>query len=122
MYTAVVLDEKSQAKLKTAFGSNLLDGWTIICHHMTTNLGPANEEVKPFLGQTVDLTVKTLANDDKVIAVGVECVVPSTNTHKHITVGVNKFTGGKPKMSNDLKDWLPIMPIQLRGTVMEVVL
>jgi hypothetical protein len=120
-YTAVVLDDASQNKLKEAFGSLIPDGWKTICHHMTTNLGTASDAVKPYLGKTVEVRVVSEAADLKVMAVGVECEVPSKNVHKHVTVAVNTKGGGQAKMSNDLKEWVPLeVPIVLSGVVEEV--
>lgn len=118
-YTAVVLDEPSQAKLKAAFSSVIPKGWKVICHHMTTNLGTASAAVKPFLGKTVQIRVVSEAADVRVMAVGVECEVPSSNQNKHITVAVGP--SGSAKMSNDLKEWIPLnAPLILSGVVEEV--
>jgi hypothetical protein len=119
-YTAVVLDAGSQAKLKEVFAKDIPQGWEVIIHHMTTNLGPAAPQVQPHIGQTVDLVAKTLAGNELVLAAGVECPIWSMNQHKHVTLAVNRAAGGKPQMSNDLQEWVPVAPVQLRGTVMEV--
>lgn len=121
MYTAVVLDAESVAKLMAKFEFDMPDGWTVKAHHMTTNMGKAaNGPAAAFVGQTVDLKVVSLARDNKVMAVGVECEVPSVNTHKHVTLAVNEAGGGKAKQSNDLTEWLAVQPFTLRGTVTEV--
>lgn len=118
-YTAVVLDDASQNRLKEKFGSLVPDGWKTICHHMTTNLGTATDAVRPFLGKTVEVRVVSEAADLKVMAVGVECEVPSNNKNKHVTVAVGP--GGAAKMSNDLTEWVPLdVPIILSGVVEEV--
>lgn len=118
MYTAVVLDSESVAKLKQTF--QLPDGWTVKCHHMTVNMGGASKgPAAALIGQTVEVNVVSLAQGQLVWAVGVECSVPSVNAQKHITLAVNEAAGGKAKMSNDLTDWKPVTPLVLRGTVAE---
>lgn len=120
MYTCVLLTMPSQAKLLGAFEKDFPEGWEVFAHHMTTNMGPAHESVKPFLGQMVDVIVKSLAINDLVLAAGVECVVPSTNERKHVTLAVNRMKGGKPFMSNQLQEWVPVEELVLQGEVIEV--
>lgn len=121
-YTALVLDEESQTKLKAEFHKVIPLDWDRICHHMTINLGPA--EAGPaahLIGQTHEVTAITMAQDKRVFAVGVESEVPSKNAKKHITVAVNVKGGGKAKHSNDLTEWVPLIePIALRGVVVVV--
>lgn len=119
-YTAVVLDGFSHNLLLKTFPPPL--GWEPIAHHMTINMGPAEKgPAAEWLGQMVDLTVKTLAQDNLVMAVGVDCIVPSSNQIKHITVAVNRKDGGKPFFSNKLNNWKPVKTLDLRGTVQEVI-
>jgi hypothetical protein len=120
MYTAVVLTLESQARLLEAFKKDVPDGWEVIAHHMTCNMGSAHETVQPFLGQTVDVIVKSLAVNPLVLAAGVECVIPSTNLRKHVTLAVNRANGGKPVMSNKLEEWVPVEELVLQGEVLEV--
>ncbi len=116
-YTAVVLDEISKSKLIGMFG-NLPNGWNLLCHHMTINLGKAKNP--ELVGKEVALKVVSVAGDEKVIAVGVDADLPSKNTIKHITVAINPSNGGKAKHSNDLKIWKPIEPFTVNGIVKEV--
>lgn len=121
MYTAVVLDYVSVARLKSSM--NIPPGWEAICHHMTINMGDfASGPAGPAgfsLGDEVELTVLSVASDNKVMAVGVQCAVPSKNSIKHITVAVNRTAGGKPFQSNQLTGWTPITPITLKGKIEE---
>lgn len=115
-YTAVVLTQVSQTKLRNAF--QIPPGWEIICHHMTINMGEAKEgPAGKYLGQLAELKVKTIAKDDLVMAVGVETDIPSQNEIKHITIAVNRKDGGKPYLSNNLKNWEPAPEITLEGHV-----
>ena len=90
------------------------------CHHMTINMGPSDlGPAAEILNQEFELTVVSFAQDENVIAVGVETLVPSNNTVKHITLAVNLIGGAKPRQSNDLKDWHPISTLKLFGRVEE---
>jgi len=71
------------------------------------------------LGKKVVLTVTAIGSTDKVIAVKVEGY-ESTNKVPHITVAVNLIDGGKPVMSNDITNWMPIKQFMLSGIVTEV--
>ena len=118
-YTAIVLDEPSKALLLSHFPSP--EGWEKICHHMTINMGSADKgPAANLLGQKVHMTVTSLAQDDKVMAVGVETTVPSSNARKHVTIAVNRSAGGKPFHSNLLSNWQATKPMVISGTVMEV--
>ena len=123
MYTAVVLTPISQQTLINAFRSIIPAEWSVICHHMTVNMGSLNDGPAAGnfqTGQTFKLNVKSIAQDDKVMAVGVDCDVPSSNKIKHITLAVNRTGGGKPFHSNNLFTWQPTSPIQLDGILEEV--
>ena len=53
------------------------------------------------------------------MAVGVEGY-QTNNAKPHITIAVNRNAGGKPFMSNKLKDWKPLgFPLKVTGTVNE---
>ncbi len=117
-YTAVVIDEASRAKLLAHFPAP--DGWEILAHHCTINMGRAKDFVQDHLGKTVHLIADAFSQNEKVMAVRVKTEVPSENATKHITVAVNRGAGGKPFMSNILTDWEVIFPIELVGVVAEV--
>lgn len=123
MYTAVVLTPDSHNKLIESLRDVIPPTWEKIAHHMTVNMGsfvsgPASHDF--HLGQNYELKVVSLAYDDKVMAVGVNCVVPSSNTVKHITIAVNRQGGGKPFLSNKLTNWQQTTPIDLIGILEEV--
>ncbi|MFM8274810.1 MAG: hypothetical protein ACKODX_21100 [Gemmata sp.] len=119
VYTAVVLDSESVAKLKAPFA--VPEGWAPRFHHMTINMGPASiGPAAEMVGRDVELTVVSLARNALVMAVGVQCSTPSLNVHKHITVAVNELCGGTASMSNDLTEWTPVAPLVVRGVVAEV--
>jgi hypothetical protein len=118
-YTAVVLYPADKAKLLQHFPAP--QGWEPIAHHLTINMGgavagPAAE----LVGKEFELRVVTQAQDERVMAVGVETDAPSSNKIKHITVAVNRAAGGKPFHSNDLKNWEPIPSFVVKGFVAEV--
>ena len=119
IYTALKLDELSHNKLKDELASRIPEGWKVFCHHMTINLGDASVgPAADMVGETMNLTATELGMDDKVMAVKVVSSCPSNNSIKHVTVAVNFAGGGKPKDSNDLKNWVPLeSPIELSGVV-----
>ena len=55
-----------------------------------------------------------------IVAVGVSSPIPSKNEIKHITLAVNRKNGGKPFLSNKLKQWSPTNPLTLKGIIKEV--
>jgi hypothetical protein len=122
MYTALVLHEEEQRKLLERFRPLIPLEWKEFCHHMTINMGAAdNGPAAHLVGQECEVIVRTLGVDERVIAVGVESDVPSTNAVKHITVAVNIDQGGKPKHSNDLVHWTPLLEaLVLKGKVIQV--
>lgn len=122
IYTALVLDEDSHNRLVEHFHSAAPLNWQRICHHMTINLGSSEDgPAADLVGQQFEIVAKTFAEDNRVVAVGVESSVPSKNKIKHITVAVNVNGGGKPKHSNELTNWTPLVqPIVLHGIVQVV--
>lgn len=121
MYTALILDDISKSRLINKFG-NLPEGWELICHHMTINLGNSDKgPASELIGQEFDLMATSFAYSENIIAVGVETVVPSVNRIKHITIAVNRSKGGSPKLANLLTHWEKLdSPIPLKGTVQTV--
>jgi hypothetical protein len=119
-YSAVVLDDKSRSRLIERFKSIIPEGFEILAHHMTINLGEIDPAYEKYLGLPVRINVVDIAGDNKVMAVGVEGF-PTKNKKAHITLAVNRQAGGKPKMSNDLVDWEKLnRPLSLIGKVTEV--
>ena len=119
-YSAVVLDDRSRQRLIERFKSIIPEGWEVVAHHMTINMGEIDPNLEKYLGLPVRLSVEDIAMNDKVIAVGVTGF-ESHNTKPHITLAVNRANGGKPMMSNSLTDWQKIKrPIFITGKVSEV--
>lgn len=124
LYSAVVLDEKSREKLIKYFSPSIPNGFEIIAHHMTINLGELKVENKQYLGQNIRLEIKSFAQDDKVVAIG--CSVSNanliiSNKTPHITLAVNRSNGGKPVMSNNLTNWEEFKrPMFLTGRIEEI--
>jgi hypothetical protein len=132
MYSAVVLDEKSQLKLSAWAEKNVKvrgvrlpilvrdNGWKMYCHHMTIKFSGTPDFVKPYLNTDQTLEVTHVGIGDKVVAVRV-AGFPSNNKIPHITVAVNVRDGGKPVMSNEIKDWTTIpKDLKLKGVVKEI--
>lgn len=124
MYTALVLDELSRNILMAHFNDQIPIDWDVKCHHMTINLNSAETgPASAIVGQEFELIVMSLGKNDKVMAVGVNTTVPSTNLVKHITLAVNTRQGGKPKDSNLIANWAslpPVLNLKLKGTIAEL--
>jgi hypothetical protein len=123
-YSAVVIDDESRAKLLGVFQGMVPEGWEVIAHHMTIKMGalPKDSQEKQDMisEEPITLSVTDYAIDDKVFAVGVVGYLTS-NKKPHITIAVNRAQGGKPFLSNKLKDWKPLgFPLEITGTVKEV--
>lgn len=118
-YTGLVLTADSRQRLMRTI--DIPDGWEVVLHHVTLNMGPFKGN-RDLLGQEFKVRVDTQASDDKVMAVGVDLPagITSKNARPHITVAVNRAGGGKPVMSNNLKDWTAI-PSMTVDTVLEEV-
>jgi hypothetical protein len=119
-YSAVVLDEADQQKLLETFKDNIHTDWKKYAHHMTIKMGELPPEKRQDIGKKVVLTIKSLGQSDKAVAVQVEGYW-TTNDTPHITLAVNVNEGGKPVDSNKIEQWLPIsQQIKVRGTVTEI--
>lgn len=122
-YSGIVLDEISKAKLLEVFGPTWEDedGWEPIAHHLTLKMGGLPPEMLHLIGQQFTMKVIAFAGDDKVKAVEVVTPLKTVNKLPHITLAVNRGRGGKPVMSNNLTNWIPVkQEIYVRGTVQEV--
>ena len=121
MYTAIVLDKDSRNRLLQMF-SHLPQEWELICHHMTINMGPSSKgPASGRVGEEINFIAKEIAEDDKVIAIGLQNDLPTINKKPHVTIAVNRSAGGKPVMSNNLTNWQQLpTPIYLSGTIEEV--
>jgi hypothetical protein len=116
----VVLDNASVDKLIKAVRHFAPADWKTFAHHMTINFGKGlTGEVKDDLGKKVSLRAVAVGKSDMAMAVRVEGY-HSDNEIPHITVAVNVESGGKPKDSNLIKEWLSLDSyINLNGVVTE---
>lgn len=131
MYSAVVLDEKSQLKLEKLAEDIKVNGvrvpilvrdngWKMYNHHMTINMGELPNYLKQYIGTKQKLEATHIGVSPMAVAVRVSGF-ESKNKIPHVTVAVNISGGGKPVMSNDIKDWRPLeTPIKLVGEVKEL--
>lgn len=124
MYTAIVLSNISRRKLLDSVSTVIIGAVTeqawpeVHCHHCTLHMGSAKEDDN--VGQAVELTADAIGfAGARVCAVRVKLPahVKCANATPHITLFVNRDNGGKPKHSNEIKDWKPHGPITLTGTV-----
>jgi predicted kinase len=116
LYSAVVLDKASRTFLLDFVDDYIPEGWKVIAHHMTINLGELKD--KSDIGQEVTLTVTEVGLSDMAMAVKVNGY-PSKNEMPHITIAVNP-DGGKPAMSNQITKWRPVKTFMLNGVVTEI--
>ena len=116
-YTALVLDPLSQIALADRLGVSA--GWEQKCHHMTLHMGAHDADRDPPLGSRFEVLAHRAGGNGLVTAVRVKTDLKTCNYFPHITVAVNKAEGGKPVMSNHVKSWHNITPLELTGTVQE---
>jgi predicted kinase len=117
LYSAVVLDDKSHKLLLDIFSDMIPPDWKTFAHHMTIAFGKGVENPDE-LGTTVTLKVVELGISDMAIAARVEGY-KSNNAIPHITLAINP-NGGKPVMSNQIKDWKPIKNFDITGIVTNI--
>lgn len=124
MYTAILLDEMSQARLKQKFDTFFPSGWKVFCHHVTLNMGSIEKGVndKSLLGSHVSFFVDAFGKADKVCAVRVSEIkgAKSVNKVAHVTLAVDQINGGKPSMSKDIAMWIPVNEEEFFGIIAEV--
>lgn len=131
MYSAILLDEKSQLKLEKLAEDIKVNGvrlpmlvrdsgWKMYNHHMTICMGALPEHLKQYLDSPQKLEVTHIGISDKAVAVRV-VGFESKNKIPHVTIAVNIKGGGKPVNSNDIKEWkLLDTPLKLSGAVKEL--
>jgi len=116
LYSAVILNEKSQTALLDTLKQFLPQGWKTYAHHMTIEFGKGLRNPNDK-GKNVELTANEIGISDKCVAVKVSGY-DSANKIAHITLAVSP--DGKPKDSNEIQEWQPIQPIVLYGTIEEI--
>lgn len=116
-WSAVVLDDTSRHNLINQYKSQIPEGWEIIAHHQTINRFDVVD--KNLEGKSITLKVIAIGLSDKALAVKVEGYQGKTNNaFPHITIAINRTDGAKPKDSNDIKNWTPVLNgINLTGTI-----
>ena len=131
MYSAILLDEKSQLKLEK-FAEDIKvngvrlpmlvrdNGWKMYNHHMTICMGSLPEHLKQYIDTIQKLEATHVGISDKAVAVRV-VGFDSKNKIPHVTVAVNIKNGGKPFDSNKIENWTTIDTIiKLSGEVKEL--
>jgi len=116
LYSCVLLDNQSRTTLLDIIGDKIPEGWKVIAHHMTINMGELKD--KTDIGKDVTLTVEAIGLSDMAMAVKVSGY-PSKNEIPHVTIAVNP-NGGKPVMSNQITNWTPIRKFMIGGVVTEI--
>jgi len=116
LYSCVLLDNQSRTTLLSIIGNKIPEGWKVIAHHMTINMGELKD--KTDIGKNITLTVEELGLSDMAMAVKVSGY-QSKNNIPHITIAINP-NGGKPVMSNEITNWTPIRKFMINGVVTEI--
>ena len=119
MYSAIVLIAESRSRLLGELSGMLPEGWEIIAHHTTLNMGPCQEPALLGSEQEVVVVGVALDYDLGVLAVKVMTDLQSVNVVKHVTVAIDRAAGAKPVHSNAIKRWQTTEPFRLLGHVME---
>lgn len=117
-YSGIILTENSRKDLLQYI--KVPEGWDVLAHHMTIDLGPLRNEYRPLLGQSFDLLVTHVGYTDKVLAVKIDTQFSTKNDYPHITVAVNREAGGRPMTSNEITNWISVYPFELEGVLEEV--
>lgn len=119
-YTGIVLTQESRDKLLEQV--RVPEGWEVIAHHTTMNMGPCKDRVLVGTEQEIIVTAICQDNDIHVLAVRVMTDVYSDNVIKHITVAIDRAAGAKPFHSNKIPSgkFQMVEPIRLLGRVEEV--
>lgn len=119
-YSAVVLDASSVTKIKNWIGEDFNGSeWELIAHHATICLGELPQHMKHRIGEVVTLTGFMFGSSDKAMAIEVEGI-ESKNKIPHITIAINRETGGKPVDSNKITNWKKIKMFDVTGVITEV--
>lgn len=131
MYTAIILNKESQAKLKEHAYAwfNEIKGWQLYCHHATLNMGSMDENInnKELLGKEAVIEIDAVGFNDYAAACRIVSmytvdgeIINSVNKVPHVTMAVNVHEGGKPVMSNNIGLWIPVTPKTFRGKIKEI--
>jgi len=127
-YSAVVLDEDSKQKL---LALPIPEGWEPVAHHMTITMGSLRDpngkhdfSESYSVGDSVELPVVAVGQDERAMAVKVSTpgAIHKKRAFPHVTVAVNRGTGGKPFHSSKIpeENFKPLSGIILNGVVEEV--
>jgi len=118
IYSCILIDERSKKEILNKFKSIIPNDWKIYAHHMKINFGTLDQVFGYKIGDIVSLNVSKLGISEKAIAVEVDG--RTNNKIPHITIAINVNEGGKPVMSNDIKDWKEIESFKVFGEVIEI--
>ena len=113
MFTALILDEESSAKLRARFAKEMAGG-KAFCHHVTLAMG---ERLELVTGEPVSVRATHFGKvAGRVCAVKVDGITRKDEKAPHVTLAT--FWSAKPKESNAIEEWKELgAPIELTGTV-----
>lgn len=125
-YTAIVLEEKDQNKIKERVIMLNLPDWDVKCHHCTLHMGLPTVEEDAVYDHSFILVIDAIGISHKAVAFRVTDIVHpkgvqirSSNDIPHITLLVNSKDGGKAVDSNAITNWIAVeqnkQPLRLMG-------
>lgn len=122
LYSGIVLDEESRAKLLEKCKNNIPEGFSIFNHHMTIIFGKElPEDLKEDLGKEITLTVTHLGVMEGVVAVNAIGYEVLTDKPAHITVAVDTKNNKTPKLAGDITYWVKFEEdFNVKGIIKEI--
>lgn len=115
-YSGVILTPQSRDLLLKQFPAK--EGFRVICHHVTLNLGGLDESLGYQIGDKVKFHATHYGEYGDSVAALKVVGVNSRNATPHITLGCSST--GKPVMSNLIQEWIALEEaIPLEGYVEE---
>ena len=116
-YSGVILTPESKELLELQFPAK--EGYRVICHHVTLNLGPLDPRLGYQVGDCVKFQATHYGELENIVTALKVCGINSRNAVPHITLGCSQT--GKPVMSNLIQEWVALdKAILLEGWVAEV--
>lgn len=120
-WTYIILNEPSKFQLLELIKLYKLPNWELHADHFTVTYGRRYKDLKLSvpIGDEVVLHATHLGFNQHCYAVKIEGFY-SDNSNKHITLLVNRMNNGKPKMSNEISNWVKLYKIiELTGKLTE---
>lgn len=117
IYYGIFLDDRSKATIRRVIG--IPEGWVEYNDHITIKFRPSvdseeGEWMRQNVGRKFPIIVRTVGQNEKALALGVECKIPYNGEHMHVTIACAE--GVKPVESNNIENWEPTRSFIMYGT------